>query len=76
MESKVGKKDGEENLALFVQSNKGRGKGLSKGKGKSEESISQPRKKDFSIIKCFNCHKHDHYASQCQDNKKGKGKQQ
>jgi hypothetical protein len=34
------KKDGEENLALFGQSNKGRGKGPNKGKGKSEESTS------------------------------------
>ena len=32
MESKVGKKDGEENLALFGQSNKGRGKVPIKGK--------------------------------------------
>jgi hypothetical protein len=38
MESKANKKGGDENLALFGQSNKGIGKGLSKGKGKSEES--------------------------------------
>jgi hypothetical protein len=36
MDSKVGKKDGEENLALSGQSNKGRGKGSSKGREKSE----------------------------------------
>jgi hypothetical protein len=36
-----------------------------KGKGKSEESTSQLGKKDLSKIKCFSCHKHDHYASQC-----------
>jgi hypothetical protein len=59
MGSKANKKDGEENLALFGQSNKGRGKGPSKGKGKSEESTSQPRKKYLSKIKCFNCRKHD-----------------
>jgi hypothetical protein len=40
MESKGGKKDGEENLALFGQSNKGRGKTPNKGKGKSEDSTS------------------------------------
>jgi hypothetical protein len=40
MESKADKKDGEENLALFGQSNKGRGKGPNKGKRKHEESIS------------------------------------
>jgi hypothetical protein len=76
MESKVDEKDGEENLALFGQSNKGIGKGPTKGKGKSEESTSKPRKKDLSKIKCFSCHKHSHYASQCPIKKKGKGKQQ
>jgi hypothetical protein len=40
MESKTGKKDGEENLALFGQSNKGRSKGPSMSKEKSEESTS------------------------------------
>jgi len=35
--SKDGKKDGGENLALFSQSNKDRGKLPSKGKGKSED---------------------------------------
>jgi hypothetical protein len=74
MESKANKKGGDENLALFGQSNKGRGKGPNKGKGKSEESTSQPGKKDLSKIKCFICHKHGHYASQCLEKKKGKGK--
>jgi hypothetical protein len=73
MEPKADKKDGEENLALFGQSNKGRGKGSNKGKRKCEESTSQRRKKDLSKIKCFNCHKQNHYASQCPDKKKGKG---
>ena len=76
MESKAIKKDGKENLALFGQSNKGRGKKPNKGKGKSEESTSQLGKKDLSKIKCFSCHKHGHYASQCLDKKKSKGKQQ
>ena len=40
MESKAIKKGGDENLALFGQLNKGRGKGPNKGKGKSEESTS------------------------------------
>jgi len=64
------------NLALFGQSNKGRGKRPNKGQGKSEESTLQPRKNDLSKIKCFSCHKHSHYASQCLDKKKGKGNRQ
>ena len=39
MEPKVGKKDGEENLAQFGQSSKGKGNGPSKGK---ERVRSQP----------------------------------
>ena len=42
MESKDNKKGGDESLALFGQSNEGRGKGPNKGKGKSEESTSRP----------------------------------
>jgi hypothetical protein len=53
MESNASKKGGDENLALFGQSNKGRGKGPSKGKRKSKESTSQPSKKDLRKIKCF-----------------------
>jgi hypothetical protein len=40
MESKANKKGGDENLTVFAQSNKGRGKGPTKGKGKNHESIS------------------------------------
>jgi hypothetical protein len=40
MESKGNKKGGNENLALFGKTNKGRGKGPNKGKGESEESTS------------------------------------
>jgi hypothetical protein len=62
MESKADKKDGEENLALFSQSNKSRGKGPNKGKGKSGVNLIEG-KKNLSKIKCFNCHKHNQYAS-------------
>jgi hypothetical protein len=62
-DSKANKKGGDENLALFGQTNKGKDKGPSKGKGKSKESASQLGK-DLSKIKCFICHKHGHYASQ------------
>jgi hypothetical protein len=63
MESRANKRGGDENLSLFGQSNKDKGKGPNKGKRKSEESTSQPRNNDLSKIKCFVCHKHDHYAS-------------
>jgi hypothetical protein len=73
MESKASKKGGDENLALFDQTNMGKCKGPSKDKGKSEESTSQPGRKDLSKIKCFICHKHNH---QQPNKKKSKGKQQ
>jgi hypothetical protein len=76
MESKASKNGSDENLALFGQTNKDRGKGINKVKGKSEELSSQPGNKDLSKIKCFICHKHDHYESQFLKKKKGKGKQQ
>jgi hypothetical protein len=41
MESKASEKGGDENLALFGKSNKGKGKGPSKSKGMNEESTSQ-----------------------------------
>jgi hypothetical protein len=75
MESKSNKKGVDDNLSLFGRTNKCRGKGPNKGKGKNEESYSQLRNKVLSKIKCFNCHKHGNYASQCPDNK-GKEKQQ
>jgi len=71
MESKTSKKGRDENLGLFGQTNKGKAKGPTKGKGNNEVSSSQSRKKDLSKIKCFICHKHEHYASQCLDKKKG-----
>ena len=75
MESKANRQGGDSHHALIGQAKKGRGKGPNKGKVKSEESTSYLGKKDLSKIKCFICHKHNHYASQCLE-KKGKGKQQ
>ena len=63
MESKANKERGDSEHALIGQIKKGRGKGLDKGKMKSERQHS------------FMCHKNDHCASQYLE-KKGKGKQQ
>lgn len=41
---RLAKENGDENLAIFCQYNKGKAKGINKSKGKSEESTSQPRK--------------------------------
>lgn len=71
MESKADKNGDDENLALFNQAKKGKWKGPCKDKGKSEESTSQSGK-GLSKIKCFICHKHKYYASQCLDKKKNK----
>jgi hypothetical protein len=66
----------DENLALVNKTKMGKGK-ISSKKGNSEEGSSQPRKKkDYSKITCFSCHKNGHYASQCPEKKKGKGKTQ
>jgi hypothetical protein len=61
----------EENLALA-------GKGKFRGKkGPSGGQTSKGEKrKDFSKIKCFACHKPGHFASQCPNKKKGNKKSQ
>jgi hypothetical protein len=66
----------DENLALVSKTRKGKGKSSNK-KGNNDGGSSQPgKKKDLSKIKCFSCHKNGHYASQCSEKKKGKGKTQ
>ena len=62
MESKANKQGGDSDHALFGQPKKGRGKGPSNSKLKSEESTSKLGKV-LSKIKCFICHKHDHCTS-------------
>lgn len=47
MESKASKKGSDINLSLIGQAKKGGGKGPSKVKGESEESASQPGKKEI-----------------------------
>ena len=62
----------DENQALVAHTRKGR----REGSPKKEASLESRRKKDLSKIKCFACHKHGHYASQCSQLKKERGKQQ
>jgi hypothetical protein len=62
------KSEDEENLALALK-NKFKGK---KGPSGGQTSKGE-KKKDFSKIKCFACHKLGHFASQC-PNKKCKKK--
>jgi hypothetical protein len=74
IESRNGKQRGsdDENLALAAHARKGR----RNGSPRREASPEQRKKKDLSKVKCFACHTLGHYASQCPQRKKGKGKQQ
>jgi hypothetical protein len=76
MESKANKKGGDENLALFGQQIRAKVKDPTRVRERVRSQPHSQGKKDLSKIKCFICHKHSHYASQCPDKKKGKGKQQ
>ena len=41
-----------------------------KSKGKAKRKKDGKKNLDMSKAKCFICHKHGHFASQCQDRKK------
>jgi hypothetical protein len=73
IESKNGQQKGseDENLALDAHARKGR----RNDSPRREASPEQRKKKDLSKVKCFACHEHGHYASQCPQRKKGGGKQ-
>ena len=55
----------EENCALATKARKGKSK-------KSFQSGAKGKKKDMSKVKCFHCHQHGHYATNCPQKKKNK----
>ena len=64
-------KEKEEELVLVARIGKKRGK-WNKGK-KGIKSVQNPKiKKDKSNLKCFNCDKLGHFASECWKKRKGK----
>jgi 23S rRNA A1618 N6-methylase RlmF len=58
-------KGDDENLALASQTRKNKGKGSIKRNTSGESTSQAGKKRDLSKVKCFACHKSDHYASQC-----------
>ena len=62
------KTNDEENCALVGKENKGKG-----NKYYSKFEIrKEGKKRDMSKVKCFHCHEHGHYATNCPQNKKNK----
>ena len=59
------KNEDDENCSLAVKSRKGKGK-------KSSKSEAKGKKQDFSKVKCFHCHQHEHFATNCPQKKKNK----
>ena len=43
-----------------------------KGKEKASQSGADGKKRDMSKVKCFHCHDHGHYATNCPQKKKNK----
>ena len=60
------KNEDEENCALVSKARKGKGK-----KNPSQSSV-KGKKQDMSKVKCFHCHQHRHYATNCPQKKKNK----
>ena len=55
----------EENCALAAKAKKGKSK-------KASQSGAKGKKQDMSKVKCFHCHQHGHYATNCPQKKKNK----
>ena len=60
------KNEDEENFALAAKSRKGKG-------NKSSKSEAKGKKQDLSKVKCFHCHQHGNFATNCPQKKKNKG---
>ena len=60
------KNEDEENFALATKARKG------KGKKNPSQSGAKGKKQDLSKVKCFHCHQHGHYATNCLQKKKNK----
>ena len=57
----------EEDCALAAKAKKGKGK-----KFHSKSESKNGKKQDMSKVKCFHCHKHGHFATNCLQKKKNK----
>ena len=55
----------EENCALVAKAKKGKNE-------KASQSGTKGKKQDMSKVKCFHCHQHEHYATNCPQKKKNK----
>ena len=60
------KNEDEENFALAAKPRKG------KSKKNASQSGAKGKKQDMSNVKCFHCHQHGHYATNCPQKKKNK----
>ena len=59
------KNSNEENFSLATKAKKGKSK-------KASHSGAKGKKQNMSKVKCFHCHQHGHYATNCPQKKKNK----